>query len=114
MRVSLILLNGGILSTSNCIRTRCQSLIAIETATLMLGSNRSRGYCLEMICADFLANVNRDHGDTEMLLLSVMRFKFLSEEQRQTFLEAWAMRPHSKGQGPLSGGAPYFENRFTA
>jgi hypothetical protein len=28
---------------------------AIETAALMLGSDRSRGYCLEMICAEFLA-----------------------------------------------------------
>jgi hypothetical protein len=28
---------------------------AIETASLMLGSDRSRGYCLEMICPDFLA-----------------------------------------------------------
>jgi len=28
---------------------------ALETAGLMLGSNKSRGYCLEMICADFLA-----------------------------------------------------------
>jgi hypothetical protein len=28
---------------------------AIETAGLMLGSDKSRGYCLEMICADFLA-----------------------------------------------------------
>ena len=26
---------------------------AIETAALMLGSDKSRGYCLEMICADF-------------------------------------------------------------
>jgi hypothetical protein len=25
---------------------------AIETATLMLGTDKSRGYCLEMICAD--------------------------------------------------------------
>ena len=30
---------------------------AIETAALMLGTDRSRGYCLEMICADFLAGV---------------------------------------------------------
>ncbi len=36
---------------------------AIETAALMLGSDRSRGYCLEMICADFLAGANLDHGD---------------------------------------------------
>jgi len=27
---------------------------AIETAGLMLGTDKSRGYCLEMICADFL------------------------------------------------------------
>jgi hypothetical protein len=26
---------------------------AIETAARMLGSDKSRGYCLEMICADF-------------------------------------------------------------
>ena len=31
---------------------------AIETAGLMLGSDRSRGYCLEMICADFLAGAS--------------------------------------------------------
>jgi hypothetical protein len=31
---------------------------AIEAAGLMLGSDKSRGYCLEMICADFLAGVN--------------------------------------------------------
>jgi hypothetical protein len=28
---------------------------ALETAALMLGSDKSRGYSLEMICADFLA-----------------------------------------------------------
>jgi hypothetical protein len=31
---------------------------ALETAALMLGSDKSRGYCLEMICADFLAGTN--------------------------------------------------------
>jgi hypothetical protein len=30
----------------------------LETAALMLGSDKSRGYCLEMICADFLAGAN--------------------------------------------------------
>jgi len=60
---------------------------AIETAALMLGSNRSRGYCLEMICADFLAGANLDNGDPETLLFSMTRFfKFLSGEQRQAFL----------------------------
>ncbi len=31
---------------------------AVETAALMLGTDKSRGYCLEMICADFLAGAN--------------------------------------------------------
>jgi len=31
---------------------------AIETAGLMLGTDKSRGYCLEMICADFLAGAS--------------------------------------------------------
>jgi len=62
---------------------------AIETAALMLGSDRSRGYCLEMICADFLAGANLDQGDPEMLLFSMTRFyKFLSEEQRRAFHES--------------------------
>jgi len=61
---------------------------AIETAALMLGTDRSRGYCLEMICADFLAGANLDNGDPETLLFSMARFfKFLPERQRQEFLE---------------------------
>jgi len=61
---------------------------AIETAALMLGSDRSRGYCLEMICADFLAGAHLDNGDPQTLLFSMMRFfKFLPGEQRQAFLK---------------------------
>ncbi len=56
---------------------------AIETAAMMLGSDRSSGYCLEMICADFLAGANLDKGDPEKLLFSLTRFfKFLTEEQQ--------------------------------
>ena len=62
---------------------------AIETAALMLGSDRSRGYCLEMISADFLAGANLDNGDPETLLFSMTRFfKFLPSQQRQVFLHA--------------------------
>src|ERR1700723_2109344 len=43
---------------------------AIETAALMLGSDKSRGYCLEMICADFLAGANLDSGQPDVLLSS--------------------------------------------
>jgi hypothetical protein len=60
----------------------------IETAALMLGSDKSRGYCLEMICADFLSGANLDNGNPEILLQSVRRFfKFLSGEQKHAFLE---------------------------
>ena len=62
---------------------------AIETAALMLGGHRSRGYCLEMICADILAGANLDNGDPETLQFSMTRFfKFLAEKQRQPFLAA--------------------------
>jgi len=41
---------------------------AIETAALMLGSDKSRGYCLEMICADFLAGANLENENPNVLL----------------------------------------------
>ena len=47
---------------------------AIDTAALMLGSDKSRSYCLEMICADFLAGANLDNGSPEILLHSIARF----------------------------------------
>jgi hypothetical protein len=60
---------------------------AIETAALMLGTGKSRGYCLEMICADFLAGASLDNEDPSLLLQSMSRFfKFLPGEQRQAFL----------------------------
>jgi hypothetical protein len=61
---------------------------ALETAGLMLGSDRSRGYCLEMICADFLAGANLDNGNPDTFLRSVSRFfQFLPREQKQAFLK---------------------------
>ena len=61
---------------------------ALETAALMLGTDKSRGYCLEMICADFLAGANLDNGNPDTLLHSVSRFfKFLPGEQRQAFVQ---------------------------
>ena len=41
---------------------------ALETAARMLGSDKSRGYCLEMICADFLAGASLDQPTPEELL----------------------------------------------
>src|SRR5215469_15545422 len=47
---------------------------AIEMAAMMLGSDKSPGYCLEMINADFLAGANLDSGQPGVL-------QFLSGEQ---------------------------------
>jgi len=60
---------------------------AIETAALMLGTDKSRGYCLEMICADFLAGANLENENPNVLLQSILRFfKFLPGEEKQAFL----------------------------
>ena len=61
---------------------------AIETAAMMLGSDKSRGYCLEMICADFLAGANLDNGQPDMLLHSLSHYyRFLPVEQKQAFMQ---------------------------
>ena len=64
-----------------------------ETAALMLGCDRSRGYCLDMNCADFLAGANLDNGDPSTMLFSMKRFfKFLPGEQQQAFLDSLALQ----------------------
>ena len=60
---------------------------ALEAAARMLGSDRSRGYCLEMICADFLAGANLENGNSDALLVSVRRlFDFLPACQQRQLL----------------------------
>jgi hypothetical protein len=60
---------------------------ALETAARMLGSDKSRGYCLEMICADFLAGANLESGNMDVLAMSLRRFfRFLPASQQQQFL----------------------------
>ncbi len=61
---------------------------AIETAALMLGTDKSRGYCLEMICADFLAGAHLDDGTRRSCSTrSRSYYKFLPGEQQQAFLD---------------------------
>src|SRR5690348_2049783 len=55
---------------------------------MLLGSDKSRGYCLEMICADFLAGAHASGGDPNVLLEAVIRaFRLLSSEQQAELLE---------------------------
>jgi hypothetical protein len=60
---------------------------ALETASLMLGGQKARGYCLEMICADFLAGASLDaSGNTDTLLVVLSRiYLLLPNSQRQEF-----------------------------
>jgi len=61
---------------------------ALETAGLMLGTDKSRGYCLEMICADFLAGASLEDAHPQILPQSIVRvFKFLPDQDRQAFFE---------------------------
>jgi hypothetical protein len=61
---------------------------ALETAGLMLRTDKSRGYCLEMICADFLAGANLENGNPQILLQSITTFfKLLPGQEKRTFLE---------------------------
>jgi hypothetical protein len=61
---------------------------AIETAGLMLGSDKSRGYCLEMICADFLAGVNLEMGNQNALLPCLTRLVIgLPSQERNQLLQ---------------------------
>jgi hypothetical protein len=57
---------------------------ALETAALMLGNDKSRGYCLEMICADFLAGANLDAPNSQSFLLAVHRLNSLLPESEKT------------------------------
>ncbi|MGA8306479.1 MAG: hypothetical protein WB723_12435, partial [Candidatus Acidiferrales bacterium] len=63
---------------------------ALETAALMLGASKSRGYCLEMICADFLAGVHLESGDSDSLLFALGRlYSLLPDSQKTEFGSKW-------------------------
>jgi hypothetical protein len=68
---------------------------ALEMASRLLGSDKPRGYCLELICADFLAGASLDH-DSHTLLISVSRLvQLLPEPQKLEFLhhlEPWSRK----------------------
>jgi hypothetical protein len=67
---------------------------ALETAGLMLGSDKSRGYCLEMICADFLAGVSLEGGNQDALLSSLTRLVIgLPKPHRKQLVEAVEATP---------------------
>ncbi len=71
---------------------------AIETAALMLGSDKSRGYCLEMICADFLAGASIDgeqSGDPAAIHLPLLQVP-AQRHNRRRFYPRSAGKPHEE------------------
>jgi hypothetical protein len=61
---------------------------ALETAALMLGTDKSRGYCLEMICADFLAGAHLQDANPENLITSLRSlYELMPESHRCAFLK---------------------------
>ena len=61
---------------------------AFERAALMLGSDKSRGFCLEMICADFVAGANLETENLDALLFSLFRlFDLLPAPQKKEFIQ---------------------------
>ncbi len=60
---------------------------ALETAALMLGTEKSRGYCLEMLCADFIAGANLEGVSSEMLRMALGRLiRFLPPTEQEKLL----------------------------
>jgi hypothetical protein len=56
---------------------------AFETAALMLGAQKSRSYCMEMICADFLAGATLDEVNPKSFSVAVRRLiEFLPETEK--------------------------------
>jgi len=64
---------------------------ALETAALMLGGDKARGYCLEMICADFLAGAGVEGRSPETVLFALCRlYQLLPEVLKENFrAEIW-------------------------
>ena len=62
---------------------------ALETAALMLGTDKSRGYCIEMMCADFLAGANLCEGqpDTSLEPLNQTRSRPQQAQQAERLKE---------------------------
>jgi len=53
---------------------------ALLVAARMVGSERSRGYCLELVCADFLAGRTEESTPEEILMLIQHLVKLLPAE----------------------------------
>lgn len=71
----------------------------------MLGSEKSRGYYLEMICADFLAGASLDNGNPNLLLNALSHLlQCLSAEEADAYQARFceSMVRGDSAEGPSS------------
>ena len=62
---------------------------AFEIASLMLGAQKSRSYCMEMICADFLAGATLAEVNPEIFSVAVRRLiEFLPDSEKLELIES--------------------------
>jgi len=67
---------------------------ALELAGRMLGPNRSRSYCLEMLCADFVAGARTEGEPSEVAVEALASmYSLLPEPQRVRFDELVGRTP---------------------
>ena len=67
---------------------------ALETSALMLGDDKSRGSCFEMIRADFLAGVSLETGNQDALLSALTRLVLgLPLPEREQLLKSVQVAP---------------------
>ena len=56
--------------------------------SLVLGASKSRGYCIEMLCADFLAGAQLEGGNSDSLLFALGRlYSLLPDPQKTEFVK---------------------------
>ena len=78
---------------------------ALERAGLLLGTDKSRAFCLEMICADFLEGARLEAGNEDVWLLAVARLiDTVPVARRRQLLDMLA-----KGPEPVPSEAPTAE-----
>lgn len=72
----------------------------------MLGGNKPRGYCLEMICADFMAGVALETRNDEMLLTALFRLiDALVPDQRSRLQQYLEVMVESNAQKAIAAKA---------
>ena len=56
---------------------------ALNIATRMVGTEKSRGYCLELVCADFLAGRGEESSPEEILMVIHRLVRLLPREYQE-------------------------------